>query len=499
MRSADLHAIFLDFETAPKNNSASLDAVMDMVRCAYELSSTGDLAMALETSRTLDPGVKKFLPEAIGKLGRYFSVSRNLVSAARSGRYRIFEQVSIETCKTTPSPSLALAPECAPSLTEALQPVMRPGPCDDQHTLKRMVERSSKKPFSVVQANFLRRLTSKVNPTWKVHAEIQLLLFYELHPEKQRPRVICSSKSACYLCDLFVKLHGQFHMPRTHGRLYDRWTIPDWATGHQDLKIVVERFNGALEDKIKSTLRERRTLCNHPNESILVAPGHWSSSALASSVPNVASATDNANHLINDPVSAALGSIPGSPSSISMGRALPAESGRPSSSSNRGSGLSFHTYRSTLKPDRVFEDAPSSALHVETTSEPIISPHLYEWARQGERVWRMISDTSRAFRVATDTIHLTLCVESLSWLGLHNACGPERGCWVQVHWLTADERSRIGDDSRNVVRIDELTEGSEVTTECGAAITSDALYVCSGQDIVFVKYEVNGLPTVAHD
>lgn len=51
-RSADLHAIFLDFETAPKNGSASLDVVMDMVRCAYELSSTGDLAMALETSRT---------------------------------------------------------------------------------------------------------------------------------------------------------------------------------------------------------------------------------------------------------------------------------------------------------------------------------------------------------------------------------------------------------------------------------------------------------------
>lgn len=38
---------------------------------------------------------------------------------------------------------------------------------------------------------------------------------HELHPRYQRPRFICSSKSACYLCNFFFLLHGDFHVPRT--------------------------------------------------------------------------------------------------------------------------------------------------------------------------------------------------------------------------------------------------------------------------------------------
>ena len=65
-----------------------------------------------------------------------------------------------------------------------------------------------------------------------VHAEIQLLVFYGFNedPKTVSPRVIGVSKAACYLCDLFISKHGKFLVTKTHGRLYDQWTVPDLSS-----------------------------------------------------------------------------------------------------------------------------------------------------------------------------------------------------------------------------------------------------------------------------
>jgi hypothetical protein len=62
-----------------------------------------------------------------------------------------------------------------------------------------------------------------------VHAEIQLLIFYEIQSKESVPvpRVIGTSKAACYLCNLFIKYHGRFFVTKTHGRLHSQWTVPD--------------------------------------------------------------------------------------------------------------------------------------------------------------------------------------------------------------------------------------------------------------------------------
>lgn len=65
-----------------------------------------------------------------------------------------------------------------------------------------------------------------------IHAEVQLLTHYMLQDSQcpnpdPAPRVIGASKSACFLCFLFIACHGRLHSPATHGRLYDQWTIPD--------------------------------------------------------------------------------------------------------------------------------------------------------------------------------------------------------------------------------------------------------------------------------
>lgn len=63
----------------------------------------------------------------------------------------------------------------------------------------------------------------------RVHAEVQLVVDFDSRDISgwYSPRVIGSSKAPCFLCELFVNQHGKYFVPRTHGRLTPRWTIPD--------------------------------------------------------------------------------------------------------------------------------------------------------------------------------------------------------------------------------------------------------------------------------
>jgi hypothetical protein len=50
---------------------------------------------------------------------------------------------------------------------------------------------------SAASAAVLRRLDSSRSDV-KIHAEIELLFYCELHADSVRPRVLCANKSACY-------------------------------------------------------------------------------------------------------------------------------------------------------------------------------------------------------------------------------------------------------------------------------------------------------------
>ena len=80
------------------------------------------------------------------------------------------------------------------------------------------------------QSASLPTLPGSPNIRCHVHAEIQLITFYARQQPKldlKIPRVIGVSKSACYLCSLFIDFHSQFFINRSHGRLYNLWTVPD--------------------------------------------------------------------------------------------------------------------------------------------------------------------------------------------------------------------------------------------------------------------------------
>ena len=209
---------------------------------AHEYSMATDLSAALRTFSG-NPNLKGHLPEAIRKLGRYYSAACELVCPVRDRKYSLFQNIRVE-------------------------------------------------PFQVPMPASVKDA--------KVHSAIQLLFFYELHPDRPRPRIICSSKNACYLCNLFFQLHGGFQAPRTHGRLYEKWIIPDWldipAERHESLGVVLTRLKTILRGRIQrqSEGKKKKTKhCEHPNESVLLPAAHWTSpsSAPSKSVMTTSSAS----------------------------------------------------------------------------------------------------------------------------------------------------------------------------------------------------------------
>ena len=58
------------------------EVIGEIVKAAYDFTIATHLDAALQTFSG-DPTLKKYLPEAIGKLGRYYSASSELVCAAR--------------------------------------------------------------------------------------------------------------------------------------------------------------------------------------------------------------------------------------------------------------------------------------------------------------------------------------------------------------------------------------------------------------------------------
>lgn len=186
-----------------------------------------------------------------------------------------------------------------------------------------------------------------VESTCFVHAEIQLLTFYAMNDslDSLKPRILGVSKSACYLCNLFIFNHGRFFITKTHGQLYEKWTVPDLADygpGQLDeFRSVLEAVN---ENLIIAIRRERhrpvRQCRSYPLGSYVCLPKGLPESPVSSSVRTLMSNCGNSTW---------------SPNSTPRARSMASPPG-------------------TMPP---LEDAVSPVRSVEMTSEPQVpSPRL---------------------------------------------------------------------------------------------------------------------------
>ncbi|KAK1047837.1 hypothetical protein LTR74_017675, partial [Friedmanniomyces endolithicus] len=90
-----------------------------------------------------------------------------------------------------------------------------------------------------------------------VHAEIQLLVHYELTPPHLMPRTIGVSKEACFLCDSFIRAHGHFSVTGAHRQMFPQRTVPDLKeygsqTIQQFRRVLSQVYVEVKEEHLKS-------------------------------------------------------------------------------------------------------------------------------------------------------------------------------------------------------------------------------------------------------
>lgn len=280
MRSCtiQLSEIFSQFETARMNHSpikVQRDILIDLlIQIGNFDVDCLETVLAMSPVNVIHPDTKAYLPRAMRKIGRYFRIACDLTSAARSPEYTLFRRISVQSIEQ-PHFDMAFKVDHSVDFDHAVERVTR---SSHQHFL----DAYSSEDISAARTKFESHMTGRI-ASWKIHAEIQLLLFYVQHPHMPRPRIIGSSKSACYLCNLFIQLHGEFGTPRTHGRLYDRWILPEKlinkSAANTHLLSVIDRFNEALEAKITHVLTSQTRSFPHPNESVLFSRQPWSSNS----------------------------------------------------------------------------------------------------------------------------------------------------------------------------------------------------------------------------
>ena len=508
-----LEALFKRFEDIPKHRAASRevqDVAMDLITLMHDLASQMKLQSALESSR-LNSGFKSFLPEAVGKLGRYYSISYELVCAARSKEYSIFHSVAIETSPIRRPSQPSGVDENLHPLT-ALQQILRPRTVVQAKALNPSLERCLGKSLQVIHNDF-RLIIADYYQFVKVHAEIQLLFFYELNPKRLRPRVICSSKSACYLCDLFFKLHGQFYIPRTHGRLYYKWTLPDWhnllpETRRRDFDVLLMQLSDVLKVKVRAALERMPVRVNHPNESALVMPAHWSSSNITQIVPSVsesvatldlAQTQKQLSEILdsmrsNRPISSEV------PVSSRFTNSDP-HSFEPSSQSELLTGAISFPSSSTLIPHSPAQesitprglpppdtptDPPTTSPHTPLNPSFTATPKPYHDLTQGKPAWSQISYPQLSINIGTTRLHLQLSCDITPRPNPDMLSNP---CWVRVKWLQDTDVENI---SSQAVNVEDLTYDTEMKFHHGAACAPTELHLRRGEDVVSLKYTFDG-------
>lgn len=495
-----LKALFQRFEDIPATSVEVQNVIMDLIIQIYELGSQTKLKPALESSSTLESSSKESLPLAVGKLGRYYSISHELVCAARSKKYSLFENIQISTSSIKP-PSSSSYMDSNIDLITAIQDVFRPRTVTELRALRQSLESVLKKPIEDISDNLRVHFMDYYHHA-KVHAEMQLLFFYGQNQMRRPPRAVCSSKSACYLCDLFFRIHGQFYLPRTHGRLYNKWTLPDWRILIPEMRrtnfdVVLMQFSEAVKVRIRAALKNGPVRVRHPNESVLVLPAYWSSSKITVVNPPISEMklashglpqnSKEQSEVSDDVKSEILGSkcLTIQDSRLSelfqqtelLDPAAPSAS-RSVSTLHAPASETVTRYDKTSTSDTSIPPVSNSP----SSSSAKLKP--YGNLPPGETTWQPISCPNTFIKIGTTRLRLQLSYESGETSTISENSSPR---WVRVKWLLNTELENIKAKTE-VVDVDGLSDDAETTLERGAAFTSTELYLRRGDDVLSIKY-----------
>ncbi|KAL9633968.1 MAG: hypothetical protein Q9204_003187 [Flavoplaca sp. TL-2023a] len=440
----------------------SLKALLHDILIQLSEFEVDTLQMVLDKCSFIDQTIKISLPLKVSKLGRYYRITCDLIDAARSSHSTLFGRISVQAIAKPPLNMTSTIDQ----LAGFEQVYRRVTSSSHQSSHLGFDPRSA----AAVQKRFETRMADQAT-RWKVHAEIQILLFYEQNPSRVPPRIIGSSKSACYLCDLFIQLHGHFQVPRSHGKLYDRWILPEEALDHLSasphLRSVVDRFNAKLEAQTLDILANKRKPYPHPAESVLIFRQPWSPNPTLSIIHSQESLRKTTEYL-------------------SASQSENSKVRRSSSSSF----LSLPVIRDSTEPMDINQSSPdngtSSSIPTETpSSSPITTVrHL----TQGQST---VCGLARREDVLIVQMDIGKVYASWDHLPVDTTSNfPRNGCWVQVSWLASSNPILETNRCCEGIDIRALACDHDHVFEAGAAFSTKDLVLQMKGHVVLVKYNL---------
>lgn len=199
--------------------STELERLVDGIYRFHRQRSIATV-LRLVSDKDIIPSLKTSLLNMTSKVARYREAATILFRVAR--KFPIVRHAKVESvCFPQESFQCPAIGNYKPNLLSTISRVV-----PKYHTSK---IRQTWKLLQMTESGAANRFAEQAQNTLqqaRIHAEIQLIFHCELQVDIKFPRVICSSKDACFLCDAFISLHGKTYTPRCHGRLYPGWKLP---------------------------------------------------------------------------------------------------------------------------------------------------------------------------------------------------------------------------------------------------------------------------------
>lgn len=243
-----------DFEAADNPHHEDLSSLVRSITQVIDIVPMKNLLEPIR-HQDMERDLQTWLLGCFNKLRRYSEVASILCHRAR--RIPMLRKVRVKIISSVSNPrGPSVASENIMSIWQSLARFQYNGETVQTKMLpewlRRLIQTSSNE-YSKNVRNSLKEA--------KVHAEIQLLVYYEKHQGQCiRPRILAASKKACALCNTLILMDGAYRVPKSHGRLYRGWRLP----AEQQKGPMQDDLNVELESSISKTLAALMLLSDKP-------------------------------------------------------------------------------------------------------------------------------------------------------------------------------------------------------------------------------------------
>ncbi|KAF2498442.1 hypothetical protein BU16DRAFT_558502 [Lophium mytilinum] len=475
--------------------------------CTYHTHGLKSVLDLIPSKAPWDASTKANLTRKIEKLGHYHSATDYLLSAA--SRFSIFHSIEVQYVPLRPAD---LRNGSINSNTPGLLSRYLHGQATaiDDAAVKRLRQRN------LIDLTAVRdQVQNQVRKTqFRVHAEMKLLLYYERQQSKDciPPRVIVSSKSACFLCDLYFKLHGGFYMPKTHGTLYEKWTLPDMdqlellpPRKRENLDSVLVKLNTDIERRIFESIEAGPLAREHPNESMIFSFPSFTSPPVSatstnrpqSEAPDQEQATDDF-----DPLGSRVTNLRTTVSDPVVSNSLLSSHNQPGlsrldevSSQEAKDAVAVPLRTDSMFSPPPFIPSPTLRSQNDLSVELIASKEIIHLS-PGIIHRRILTEDSPPIRFHSQHIHVELsrsCTEHLLSLDTDSESSgtAERAdLCVAVELFTPDRASRAVDDLDPYI-VDMRSDWKKLSAPSGAMYTPHGLLLRKRGDVVALRVDLD--------